>query len=86
MVIEQPPKGVGTVNDMWFQWIIDIGFPGPDRGEGGRYLILPPGYDGPVPEGGFYVAQSKTNRVFMPRVATSSTTTPRRRSRTSRST
>jgi hypothetical protein len=36
MVIEQPPKGVGTVNDMWFQWIIDIGFPGPDRGEGGR--------------------------------------------------
>ncbi|SEI17743.1 Uncharacterized conserved protein [Rhizobium tibeticum] len=64
MVVEQPPKGVGTINDMWFQWIIDIGFPGPDRGEGGRYLILPPGYDGPVPEGGFYVARAKTNRVL----------------------
>ncbi|RFB88446.1 hypothetical protein B5K11_23395 [Rhizobium leguminosarum bv. trifolii] len=64
VVIEQPPKGLGTINDMWFQWIIDIGFPGPDRGEGGRYLILPPGYDGPAPDGGFYVARSKTNRVL----------------------
>ncbi len=64
MVIEQPPMGLGTINDMWFSWIIDIGFPGPDRGEGGRYLIVPPGYDGPLPEGGFYVAHSKTNRVL----------------------
>jgi hypothetical protein len=32
MVVEQPPKGLGTINDMWFGWIIDIGFPGPDRG------------------------------------------------------
>ena len=64
MVIEQPPKGVGTINDMWFQWVIDIGFPGPDRGEGGRYLILPPGYDGPLPDSGFHVARSKTNRVI----------------------
>jgi hypothetical protein len=49
---------------MWFGWIIDIGFPGPDRGEGGRYLLLPPGYEGPVPEGGFYVARSRTTRVI----------------------
>jgi len=64
IVIEQPPHAVGTINDMWFSWIIDIGFPGPDRGEGGRYLILPPGYDGPVPEGGFYVARSKTTHAL----------------------
>ena len=64
MVIEQPPLGLGTINDMWFSWIIDIGFPGPDRGEGGKYLIVPPGYDGPLPEGGFYVAKSRTNRVL----------------------
>jgi hypothetical protein len=57
MVIEQPPKGLGTINDMWFSWIIDIGFPGPDRGEGGKYLLVPPGYDGPLPEGGFYIAR-----------------------------
>jgi hypothetical protein len=64
MVIEQPPKGLGTINDMWFSWIIDIGFPGPDRGEGGKYLLLPPGYDGPLPDGGFFVARSKTTRVL----------------------
>jgi hypothetical protein len=64
MVVEQPPKGLGTINDMWFGWIIDIGFPGPDRGEGGKYLLLPPGYDGPLPEGGFYIARSKTTRVI----------------------
>jgi hypothetical protein len=48
MVVEQPPKGLGTINDMWFGWIIDVGFPGPDRGEGGKYLILPPGYFSPT--------------------------------------
>jgi hypothetical protein len=64
MVLEQPPMGLGTINDMWFSWIIDIGFPGPDRGEGGRYLLVPPGYDGPLPEGGFYIAHSKTIRVL----------------------
>ena len=31
---------------------------------GGKYLVLPPGYDGPVPEGGFFVARSKTTRVL----------------------
>ena len=64
MVIEQPPMGLGTINDMWFSWIIDIGFPGPDRGAGGRYLLVPPGYTGTLPEGGFYIAHSKTYRVL----------------------
>jgi hypothetical protein len=64
MVVEQPPMGLGTINDMWFSWIIDIGFPGPDRGEGGKYLLVPPGYDGPLPEGGFFIARSRTNRVL----------------------
>ena len=50
---------------MWFNWIIDFGNPGPDRGAGGRFLVLPPGYDGPVPEGGFYVARSATSRVLI---------------------
>ena len=55
---------MGTINDMWFTWIIDIGGPGPDRGEGGRYLIVPPGYDGPLPEGGFFIGHSKTDHVL----------------------
>ena len=64
MVIEQPPDGLGTINDMWFSWVIDVGKPGPDRGKGGRYLIVPPGYDGPLPDGGYFIARSKTNHVL----------------------
>ncbi len=64
IVIEQPPKGLGTINDMWFSWVIDIGFPGPDRGEGGRYLLVPPGYDGPLPDSGFHVAHCGTNHAL----------------------
>ena len=64
MVLEVPSKALGAIDDYWFRWVIDLGSPGGDRGEGGKYLILPPGYDGPVPEGGFFVARSKTNRVL----------------------
>jgi hypothetical protein len=60
LVVEVPPKALGTINDMWFGWIIDVGGPGPDRGQGGKYLILPPDYDGPLPDNGFFVGRSKT--------------------------
>jgi hypothetical protein len=57
-VVEIPPGcGPGTVNDAWFRFVIDMGAPGPDRGAGGSYLIVPPGYDGEVPAGSF-VAES----------------------------
>lgn len=65
MVLETPPKALGTLDDFWWRWVIDFGAPGPDRGEGGKYPLLPPGYDGPVPEGGFYVARSRTTRVLV---------------------
>lgn len=64
MVLEVPPKALGAIDDQWFRWVIDIGAPGPDRGEGGKYLILPSDYDGPLPEGGFFVARAKTNYVL----------------------
>jgi hypothetical protein len=63
MVMETPPKALGTIDDFWWRWVTDFGAPGPDRGLGGKYLFLPPGYDGPVPEGGFYVSRSRTTRV-----------------------
>ncbi|HPO18469.1 MAG TPA: DUF1254 domain-containing protein, partial [Rubrivivax sp.] len=65
MVLETPPKALGTLDDAWWRWVIDFGVPGPDRGAGGRYLIVPPGYDGPLPEGGFYVAHARTNKVLI---------------------
>jgi hypothetical protein len=57
-VVEIPPGcGPGTVNDAFFRFVIDMGAPGPDRGQGGNYLILPPEFDGEVPDG-YFVAQS----------------------------
>lgn len=64
LVVEQPPGSLGTFNDLWFSFVIDGGFPGPDRGAGGKYLLLPPGYDGPVPDGGYFVARAKTTRLL----------------------
>jgi hypothetical protein len=65
MVFETPPKSLGTLDDMWWRWVIDFGAPGPDRGAGGKYLLLPRDYDGPLPEGGFFVARSRTTRVLI---------------------
>jgi hypothetical protein len=46
-VVEIPPRsGPGTVNDAFFRFVVDMGAPGPDRGQGGKYLILPPDYRG----------------------------------------
>ena len=57
-VVEIPPGcGPGTVNDAWFRFVIDMGAPGPDRGRGGKYLIVPPGYSDPIPDG-YHVAES----------------------------
>jgi hypothetical protein len=64
LVVEVPPAQLGTINDMWFGWVIDIGFPGPDRGEGGRYLLVPPDYTGSLPDSGFHVGHSKTMHVL----------------------
>jgi len=49
MVLEVPPAdgGVfnGSVMNYWQAAIEDIGPGGVDKGTGGKYLILPPGYD-----------------------------------------
>ena len=76
MVIEQPPMSVGTINDMWFSWVIDIGFPGPDRGQGGTYLIVPPGYEGGCRIAGFTLPTRRRTGFSTPRAPISSTTTP----------
>jgi hypothetical protein len=72
LVFEAPPKLRGILLDFWQrpipedsgQFFGDVGLPGPDGGAGGKFLILPPGYDKPVP-GGYYVYRSGTNNVFI---------------------
>ncbi len=66
VVVESPPNTLGIVDDMWFRYVADLGNAGPDQGRGGRFLFLPPGYEGPVPEMGFHVFRSKTfNNVLI---------------------
>ena len=59
MVIEAPANALGFVDDIWQRYVTDIGLAGPDKGKGGKYLILPPGHDGDVPDG-YFVARSPT--------------------------
>jgi hypothetical protein len=64
-VMPAPSAILGTVDDMWFRWVTDVGLPGPDRGEGGKYLLVGPGYDGPLPDSGFHVSHVRTTRATM---------------------
>ncbi len=68
IVVEVPPGADGPVLNgslcnIWQVPLEDVGRFGADEGMGGRYLLLPPGWDGDVPEG--YIAlQCDTNRVY----------------------
>ena len=59
LVIETPPNVLGIIDDHWFRYVGDFGNAGPDKGKGGKYLLLSPGYEGEVPEG-YFVLRSPT--------------------------
>jgi hypothetical protein len=63
-VIEVPPKLQGILDDFWHRPITDVGYVEPDKGAGGKYLILPPGFEGDVPDG-YYTFTSSTYNVFV---------------------
>jgi hypothetical protein len=63
IVLELPPQLLGVFNDMWFRYVVDLGPAGPDKGKGGKYLILPPNYKGKVPSG-YHIVKSPTNRIY----------------------
>ncbi len=62
-VVEVPPRVLGVFNDMYFRYLADIGAAGADKGKGGKYLVLPPGYEGEVPDG-YFVVRSQTYGVW----------------------
>ncbi len=64
LVIEVPPNVLGVIDDIWFRYVTDVGHVGPDQGKGGKYLLLPPGHTGTVPEG-YFVARSRTHGNWM---------------------
>jgi hypothetical protein len=64
VVLELPPKVLGTIDDFWFHWVGDVGITGPDKGKGGKYLVLPPGYKGSVPDG-YFVMRPPTYNMWL---------------------
>src|SRR5688572_9292560 len=67
MVLQVPPGVLGILDDAHFRFVTDLGLPGPDKGKGGKYLVVPPGYKGPLPSTGYFVTKSRTysNLVIM---------------------
>jgi hypothetical protein len=67
VVLEVPAKTdkvvlYGQVVDAWQTTIAGVGPVGQDKGAGGKYLFLPPGYGGNVPDG-YFVVRSSTYRI-----------------------
>jgi len=67
MVMEIPPAEggsiTGSIDDAWQSALEDVGPAGADKGKGGKYLILPPGYQDKVPEG-YIVLPCDTYRSY----------------------
>lgn len=76
IVIEAPPGLQGLLNDFFQrpirmvgeydgrEWSGDVGLPGPDKGKGGKYLVLPPDYEGDIPSG-YFTYRCRTYGVFV---------------------
>jgi len=69
IVIEMPPSttdvGIfGTVMDAWQRPIDDVGALGRDKGMGATYLLIPPGYNGPLLSKAL-VYEQRTNNGFV---------------------
>lgn len=62
-VVEIPPGMYGNANDAAFKYLTDFGPTGPDKGKGGKYLFLPPGYKGENPNG-YFVFRSPGYRIW----------------------
>lgn len=69
VVLDIPPASdrtaiFGSAIDVWQVPVADIGPAGTDQGRGGRYLFLPPGYDGDIPDG-FFPVYMDTYDIFV---------------------
>lgn len=64
LVVATPPRVIGMFTDFFQRTITDVGAIGPDRARGGLYLLLPPNYQGHVPDG-YFTFTSSTYNVFL---------------------
>ena len=63
-VVDIPPGMYGTANDAVFKFMVDFGFVGPDKGKGGKYLFVPPGFDDKVADD-YFVVRSPSYRIWV---------------------
>lgn len=62
MVIDIAPGAiVGLIDDFWQRSVTDVGLPGPYGDKGGKFLLLPPGYTGEIPQSGYKVLKGTMN-------------------------
>ena len=69
VVLEVPAKSdkavlYGQIVDAWQATIADVGPTGADKGAGGKYLLLPPGYQDPIPDG-YFPIHSTSYRILL---------------------
>jgi len=65
LVVEVPAgASAGGVLDFWQRPTTDTGFAGPDKGEGAKYLVLPPGSPD-IQADGYRVVRSPTYNIFV---------------------
>lgn len=62
-VVVELPTGptAGALGDFWFIASAPIGLPGPDKGKGAKFLLIPPGYKGDLPVKGYFITSSGMN-------------------------
>src|SRR5262249_28726701 len=66
-VVVDVPAGpiMGVADDMNFQLVTNMGLVGEEDGSGAKYLFVPPGYQGELPDSGYQIHHTKTNRVLI---------------------
>ncbi|WP_082554648.1 DUF1254 domain-containing protein [Caulobacter sp. Root1455] len=65
LVVDYPAgETAGGCGDFWQRSIVDFGLTGPDKGNGGRYLILGPGQDAPKGFAADHVVRSPTFNIM----------------------
>ncbi|UCC45091.1 MAG: DUF1254 domain-containing protein, partial [Candidatus Zixiibacteriota bacterium] len=69
VVLDIPPASertaiFGSAIDVWQEPVADIGPAGTDQGRGGRYLFLPPRYEGEIPDG-FFPVPMNTYEIYV---------------------
>ncbi|HEY5140119.1 MAG TPA: DUF1254 domain-containing protein, partial [Methylococcales bacterium] len=64
VVIETPPNILGVIDDGWMHYVTDLGNAGPDKGAGGKFLLVYEGYEGDIADG-YYVFKTPTYKNWV---------------------